>query len=97
MDNTKYEELKKSIFNLCKENHIHFTDILIYCIYSEYPIATISKSCGTIGECKKDLVFINEALQEIRSLVENDEYKVFAIQHAQDICDLLLSNIYLPF
>lgn len=93
MKNTKYEDLKQKFIMMCDEHNIPYKDVIIYCIYSEYPIATIDERTGDIEECKHELSEDYSELWEAQPKIEDDENKAFAIQHARDIYDVLLDRI----
>lgn len=92
MENTKYEDLKKMMQHICKQKDINIKDLLIYCIFSEYPISTIDEEHRTTEECIKELKEDYDTLWSIQPTLEDNEEVAFAIQHARDIYDVLLDR-----
>lgn len=92
MENTKYEDLKKMMQNICKQKNINTKDLLIYCIFSEYPISTIDEGHGTIKECINELKEDENTLWSIQPKIEDNEEVAFAVQHARDIYNVLLDR-----
>lgn len=92
MANSKYEDIKMRFIRECNDNNIHWTDALLYMIYSEYPIGIINPELGSLNQVKKGLEMEYETLWDMQPSLEEDEDKAFAIQHARDIYDVLLSR-----
>lgn len=93
MKNTKYENIKRTLQHICKQEDINIKDLLIYCIFSEYLISTIDEEYGTIEECIKELKEDYDTIWSIQPTIEENEEVAFAIQHARDIYDVLLDRI----
>ena len=92
MKNTKYEDLKKMMQSICKQNNMNIKDLLIYCIFSEYPISTIDEEHGAIEECINELKEDYDTIWGIQPTLEDNEEVAFAIQHARDIYNVLLDR-----
>ena len=92
MANSKYEDIKMRFIRECIDNNIQWTDELLYMIYSEYPIGVINPELGSLNQVKKGLEMEYETLWDMQPSLEEDEDKAFAIQHARDIYDVLLSR-----
>lgn len=92
MKNIKYENAKKMIEHICKQENINIKDLLIYCIFSEYPISTIDEEHGSIEKCIKELKEDYDTLWSIQPTLEDNEEVAFAIQHARDIYNVLLDR-----
>lgn len=93
MANTKYENIKRTLQHICKQEEIDVKKFLVYYIFSEYPIFTIDEDYGTIEECIKELKEDYDTLWSIQPTIEENEEVAFAIQHVRDVYDVLLDGI----
>lgn len=92
MKNSVYKDIKQKFEQMCRDKNICWTDALLYMIYSEYPIGVIDPELGSLNQVKKGLEMEYETLWDMQPSLEEDEDKAFAIQHARDIYDVLLSR-----
>lgn len=88
-----YEDIKQKFIDICEENHIYWTDELIYMIFSEYPIGIINEELGDLAQIKENITDEYETLWDMQPAIEEDSDKAFAIQHMRDILDVLLNRI----
>lgn len=93
MKNTKYENIKRTLQHICKQEEINVRDFLVYYIFSKCPISTIDEDYGTIEDCIRELKEDYNTLWSIQPAIEENEEVAFAIQHARDIYDVLLDRI----
>lgn len=92
MKNSKYENIKRMLQHICKQEEINVRDFLVYYIFSEYPVSTIDEDYGSIKDCIDELKLDEEFLWSIQPTLEENEEVAFAIQHARDIYDVLLDR-----
>ena len=92
MVNSRYEDIKMRFIRDCEEHNKSWTDVLLYMIYSEYPIGAINEELGSVDKIYADLENDYDELRYAQPSLEENEDLAFAIQHARDIIDVLLGR-----
>lgn len=92
MKHTILEDIKQKFIEMCDDKHEHWTDVILYMLYSEYPIGTINEELGDLYKIKENIREEYDTLWGMQPKIEEDEEKAFAIQHVRDLYDILLGE-----
>ena len=92
MKHTNFEDIKQKFIDICEENNEYWTDVILYMLYSEYPIGVIDEELGDLYKIKENIREEYNTLWDMQPAIEEDEEKAFAIQHVRDLYDILLGE-----
>lgn len=90
--NENYQQIANAFIELCEEKGELFTDVILYILLREYPIAVVDENNGDIEEQKKLIAEEYETLWAMQPTLEENAEQALAIQHARDFYDVLLGR-----